>query len=217
MRYVDIVLRPEPGWSSLGREVTDHPSVERRAVHQLTRQDDGTAVILYEVRGPAETIRELMAESPGIIDFEVTDTEDGAVFVYAHIDPTPIVSGLLEIPGQFSVVIDTPLEFTADGGLRLTLVGAEDAVRDVIRVIPDAVNYSVESTGEYRPSAERLFDELTQRQQEILLAALRMGYYEQPRDATYEEIADEVGATRTTIGEHLRKAERAVVTGVVPE
>lgn len=215
MRYVDLVLRPDPGWSPFGRVVEDDPDVTREAVHQLNLMEDDTAVMLYELSGEAGYIEGLLGEHFDAIAYE-TSRVDGNVLVYAHIQPTPLVQGLLQIPQSFSIVIDTPIEFTPDGGLKLTLVGEEGAIGDVMGAIPDAVNYTVEGTGDYAPGAERLFSELTDRQQEILVTALEMGYYERPRRATYEDIADTVGCTRTTVGEHLRKAEQKVLTGVVP-
>lgn len=45
---------------------------------------------------------------------------------------------------------------------------------------------------------------------------LEPGYYEEPRETTYEEVAERVGCTATTVGEHLRKVEATVLREVVP-
>jgi len=215
MRFADIVVRPDGGWSSFGEAISGDPSVCREAIHQLNLMADGSVVMLYELSGEHERIHEALEEHFEARAYQVSDME-GNVLVYAHHDPNPIVEGLLRIPQQYGIVIDTPMEFTRDGGLRLTLVGDEDDIRDVMGVIPEEVSHTVEKTGSYRPGTERLFAELTERQQEILLTALEMGYYEQPRRATYADIADELGCTKTTVGEHLRKAEEKVLTGIAP-
>lgn len=55
----------------------------------------------------------------------------------------------------------------------------------------------------YNQSAARL----TSRQREVVEHALDSGYFEWPRAVTSEELAEELGISRTTLLEHLRKAE----------
>jgi predicted DNA binding protein len=58
---------------------------------------------------------------------------------------------------------------------------------------------------------ERVFDEsLTDRQRAALRAAYHAGFFEWPRDATGEEIADSLGVSPPTFHQHLRKAEGKV-------
>lgn len=53
---------------------------------------------------------------------------------------------------------------------------------------------------------------LTERQHEALAVAFAAGYFEWPRDATAEEVAEELGVSAATFHYHLRQAERALVT-----
>ncbi|WP_248906157.1 helix-turn-helix domain-containing protein [Halocatena marina] len=53
---------------------------------------------------------------------------------------------------------------------------------------------------------------LTDRQYEVIEYALKMGYFEWPRDITSEELADYFGISRATLLEHLRKAESKLLT-----
>jgi predicted DNA binding protein len=48
---------------------------------------------------------------------------------------------------------------------------------------------------------------LSKRQREVFLLAKDMGYYSWPRETTTREMADELEVTKTTLLEHLRKAE----------
>ena len=45
--------------------------------------------------------------------------------------------------------------------------------------------------------------------------AVEHGYYEIPRRATHEDIADELGCAPSTVDEHLRKAESRILTSLV--
>ena len=53
---------------------------------------------------------------------------------------------------------------------------------------------------------------LSERQSEVISTALRRGYYEWPREIDAETLADELGITHSTFLEHLRKAERALLS-----
>ncbi|WP_255190928.1 helix-turn-helix domain-containing protein [Natronobeatus ordinarius] len=52
---------------------------------------------------------------------------------------------------------------------------------------------------------------LTERQREVLQAALEVNYYETPRRATAADVADHLGCTASTASEHLREAEARVI------
>jgi len=68
------------------------------------------------------------------------------------------------------------------------------------------------------PSAagwQELLSSFPSRQREILNVAFERGYYDIPRETTLEEIADEIGITKTTASNHLRKAERRVIEFLV--
>ncbi|MFC7177483.1 helix-turn-helix domain-containing protein [Halosegnis marinus] len=52
---------------------------------------------------------------------------------------------------------------------------------------------------------------LTDRQFGALEAAFDAGYFEWPRDATAEEVADELDISAATLHYHLRRAERSLV------
>jgi DNA-binding CsgD family transcriptional regulator len=216
MRFVEPVVNPDEGWSGFGQVVADDPGVTREAIHQLELMADGSVVMLYELSGDHDRIHELLDEHFDADASEISEIA-GNLLVYAHHDPSPTVDGLLRIPRELGIVVDTPLEFTRDGGIGLTLVGEEADIRQAIAAVPESVTHTVERTGNYRPDRERLFAELTDRQQEILLTALEMGYYEQPRRATSEELAEQLDCTKTTVGEHLRKAEEKVLTGIAPD
>jgi len=57
---------------------------------------------------------------------------------------------------------------------------------------------------------ERL-EELTDRQREALEAAFRAGYFEWPRDADAEDVAESMDITSPTLHSHLRKAQKTLL------
>jgi len=58
---------------------------------------------------------------------------------------------------------------------------------------------------------------LTDRQQELLLTAVELGYYDVPRRFTLTEVADHVGIAKSTCSETLQRVERTVVREFVDD
>ena len=58
---------------------------------------------------------------------------------------------------------------------------------------------------------------LTERQRAALSAAFHAGYFEWPRDATAEQVAESLDISGPTLHQHLRKAQRKVFGAVVDE
>ncbi|GAB7018559.1 bacterio-opsin activator domain-containing protein [Halostagnicola bangensis] len=103
-----------------------------------------------------------------------------------------------------------------NGRARLTLEIPRSAdVRSVIEAIEDRYDGTDvisfqhrEPGGETRQEfAARLEEELTERQFAAIQRAYLGGYFEWPRPATGEELAESLGVSRPTFHEHLRNAE----------
>lgn len=73
---------------------------------------------------------------------------------------------------------------------------------------------SQEFRREITPSSaewQELLSSIPNRQRELLNLALEEGYFDIPRQITLEELAEEMGITKTTASNHLRKAEQQVM------
>jgi len=57
--------------------------------------------------------------------------------------------------------------------------------------------------------------DLTARQAAVLRAAVEAGYYDRPRETTTAELADRFGLARSTLEEHLRRAEGKVARAAI--
>jgi predicted DNA binding protein len=72
---------------------------------------------------------------------------------------------------------------------------------------------STADTVEHVDVINRLFDDsLSARQREAILTAARHGYYQWPRAASADDIADEMNISSPTFLEHLRTAEQKVMS-----
>ena len=214
MRYATVVIADdEGGLQPADAALTADPAVTRDAIHQVNLLSDDTCVSLYGVHGTLDRATEILAAQPDVIGHDVSGDREG--LAYIHVRPTETVYRLLSTVQDNEIVLETPIDCLDDGGVRVTLVGDDAVIQRVVGEVPDSLRLDLEGIGDYHPDSDELFSVLTERQQEILAAAVEAGYYREPREATHEDVARAVGVSAGTVGEHLRKVEGKVLSSLV--
>lgn len=135
-------------------------------------------------------------------------------------------------PGRFEYLLETEAPccqesldeceggfFVKDGpilsetGIEFTVVATQETLRlfDVGDVDSVACECEVLSLTEYTGRRDPL-DTLTERQRTVLETAYAIGYYAVPRRISSDELAADLGLEKSTVLEHLRRAERNVLS-----
>jgi predicted DNA binding protein len=101
-----------------------------------------------------------------------------------------------------------------DGNLRITLLGQLDSLRD----FGDAasvfkIKYKIIKIAKF--GEESVLSTLTPKQRKILRTAYELGYFETPKRVTLERISAILGLNKSTVMEHLRKAEKRILDAVL--
>ncbi len=213
MRYITFVAYPQGGGiNRLDRRVNEL-DLEYRATHRMELLDDDTVAMFAEGRGDIAGLRDLLEASPEVVEFSLSG-DDSGFFSYTRYGADELTRLLLEDRRKSSSLMDMPVEHTDDGGLRVTYIGTEAAFTEAVSNQPDGVRIEVERTGPYTPTSRHVISQLTDRQREVLSAATDLGYYQEPRNTTYKDIAEATGLSETTVGEHLRKIEAIVFSSL---
>lgn len=97
------------------------------------------------------------------------------------------------------------LSFTADTENMKKLL-------DNIKIIGRVKNISFQPA-EF--SEQNMLSCLTERQKEVITTAQKNGYYEVPRKVTTEELSKKLGISTATVLEHLRKAEKRIISNIL--
>ena len=184
----------------------------QEAIQYLNLLDDRTAVGVARFRGDADRLATIEDEIPAIRSCTVTGGETW--LAYMHYEPAEFETTLLERIDTEAISNDWPMRETADG-LEVTLFGEDAVLQQLIAGFPDEVDVTLERAGEYQPRMSDPAGQLTDRQIEILRTALAAGYYDVPRRATQRDLAAELGLSRGTIGEHLRRAEAKTIRSIL--
>lgn len=188
---------PEGMWV---REVSERfPTATFRLLAGI-RTDEG-ATELGEVRTDDPTaVEAAIRDHPAITRYERLESADGRLLAKYVSTQTGLYEFLesMGFPPQFPATV-------RDGRYELSLTGtpAEFArVRDQL----DEVGYRYEllSKTTHGGRGEAL---LTDRQTEVLSAALRRGYLDVPRRCTLAELADHLGVDKSSVSETLRRGQ----------
>lgn len=200
------------------------PSEATNAVHRAVQTTDelGEAVLLsggidptdptelFTIAGEASAVESTLADREAIRDFDVTTVEQSLTYVYVREREQNAAGQQFQQAFTAGTLVATlPIRFRPDGAVEFTVVGASEDLRSAVETAGELAEVTVLSVGEgWDGDAGQ---KLTGRQREVVRVASELGYYENPRGATQEEVAKELGVASSTVAEHLRKAESKLV------
>ncbi|WP_276257874.1 helix-turn-helix domain-containing protein [Haloglomus litoreum] len=155
-----------------------------------------TGIVLVRLERPVAAGR-LDALDPVVWWERLPESGDGATYLCELRIP--------ELPEQ--EVITRDVRGMDERGIQVAIVGSQaDISRGVERLDEVGVDARVERFADYQgPSAP--LDALTARQREVVRTAHELGYYDVPREATADDIAERLDLDPSTVGEHLRRAQ----------
>jgi len=184
-------------------EILGHLSVTNKGITQLSE-------IKLREHASLEDISKLQY-------FEVIDKyeedEDGILVSLLCTHPLAIMG--IEMA---NIHLQTPYKLCSEMGMELRISGISDSVRKLVSVVrelmpPDKI--SVQSIkGDI---GNGWTDELTDRQKEIISYAAYRGYYGTESKTTLKDLADELGMARSTLGEHIQRAESMILRKAIED
>ncbi|HNX16773.1 MAG TPA: helix-turn-helix domain-containing protein [Methanoregula sp.] len=107
--------------------------------------------------------------------------------------------------------IEHPIVFENDS-LTFSMAGEPEDLNTFVKDAADkGWGLEVLSVSEYNPHVSGIMDVLTPRQKEIMLESYRLGFFDHPRRINAGELAEKMGMHKTTLLEHIRKAEKRLI------
>ncbi|MFD1589444.1 PAS domain S-box protein [Halorientalis brevis] len=193
----------------------DHPTETSGRItldHAVPVEDSEFLVYGTATPDAVETVRSLVETVPHWEAVTVHSEDDPVRFEVRTVDP-PVLSVVASRGGYFDRAV------IEDGDFRMTIHLTPNVdVRELIDVV-EATYPGAEmlrrrqisrAPDDPNSAHRRLLADLTDRQRATLEAAYHAGFFEWPRDAAGEDVADSLGIASPTFHQHLRKAERKV-------
>lgn len=191
---------PERIW--LGRVTREHPDTRIRVLAAIP--DGVSGVGLVEVEGPGtDAVLRVMRDEDDITTLEPLQHGEGNALVqFETSDP------LLLMPARDSGV---PLEMPFDVVNGAVTWEVTASTEQLSKLGEQLDRFGISFTVVYVRQESERGKLLTDRQQDLLEAAVEAGYYDTPRDSSLTELADEVGIAKSTCSSTLHRAEETVV------
>jgi len=171
---------------------------------------------LHRIEGDLAAARRLLAETAVVESVTVNHIGESTGYLLLQFDPSKAVFAerLFDLLAASALVVITPAVYR-EGTVYLQLVGENTAIQAVMDHLPPGLDVAVQEISGTVPPQETAVEGLSDRQYEALRVALEIGYYDQPRQATHEDVADRLGCAPSTASEHLRKAEAALARAAI--
>lgn len=214
MRYLRVSLEFSPETRHPMHDfLVTHPEMDREELWTWRFVGERPA-LLFRVVGPSGPYRDRIRDVETVADFTLTPADEDSTWAFVHAEPTSEEWDWILAFARESVVVVPPVVYTDAGSAVFEVLGDPDDLRALLVALPDGVDTTVERVGGFDPRRSP-GAALTERQREVVAAAVDLGYYDVPREATLAEVADELDIAGSTVSTHLRKAEAAVVREAV--
>ena len=187
----------------------------------ITPADDGvvTCFLVVEDADPEAVLGSVAALDAVASARLVSEEADGTLFELGLTDAAAVVT-LVELGAKVESFVATGgegrlvIRAPAGSDLRTFTLGVQSPFPDVSVVAKREIDNEVQSTSSFRRQLE---EKLTDRQRDVMEAALASGYFEWPRGSTAEEVASSLGIAAPTFHEHLRAGERKLIESFFAE
>lgn len=175
-------------------------------LHYLRFDVDGVVAIVRFRPKPGVGL-DLKGEH-GIRDFRILWSDGNEHVAYIELVPRAWDA----LPQDGGSVHLVPIRLQGDR-LRVGLLGDERSLqRAVAQLRANGLTFRIVSIANARFEANSPLSELTERQRQVLLAAYRHGYYACPRKTNSEQLGRILQLDKSTVAEHLRKAEERLLS-----
>lgn len=190
------------------------PFVERATALQWNLTDEGFGILHY-VEGDAGAFEDRVREIPEVLAYDVEPIDDRRFYAYIRDASTEELRELFAPIRRGGLVVVPPIRYHQDGTVSLSLFGPAEEIQAGIEAVPDPITVQVDAVGGLGHAVGGAETVLSPRQREAATAALELGYYEIPREASHQDVARVIDCAPSTAAEHLRKAEAKILKTVL--
>lgn len=215
MKRIRVVATPDPDVAPRAfRLLADSDASDETRLLEWNLGGEIGPTMLFSVDGADADIDRVLLEGDAVHRAELTPMDDGRAVLLLTLVPenVPMVGRLFEAFTRSGLVVETPVVYR-EGSVRATFVGESRALQSLLDSFPPEVAVDVQQVGTFGGSGTAAA--LSDRQRQAVEVGIELGYYDVPRGATHEDVADRLGCAPSTASEHLQKAEAKLVRAAI--
>jgi DNA-binding CsgD family transcriptional regulator len=117
------------------------------------------------------------------------------------------------------MLMASPPDFLDVDRMKVEMIGKENEIKKLLHYTNKWGDNSFKILGltSIDTKGPSLLSKLTPRQRQTLLTAYALGYYDVPRRISSDELSRHLNVDKSTIVEHLRKAEKKLIDSIIAE
>lgn len=200
------ITLPEQVW--VAEISTDYPETTFQVLGAVPGAESGFALV--RVTGPtARDVVDAMNDHPQITELTLAQWSETEATV--HFETTAPL--LLFSSRDSGMPIELPVEIS-DGEATVEVTGSRDRLAELAEQLENfGLQYQIENVSERLHESQLLSD----RQLEVVSAAVDHGYYDTPRQCSLTELADHLDIAKSTCSETLHRAEGSIIKRFVAD
>ncbi|AFZ71483.1 helix-turn-helix domain-containing protein [Natronobacterium gregoryi] len=200
------VTLPEQVW--VQQVSSAYPAATFRVLAAVPGSDSGFALVRVTGSDVPDVIDD-MDGHPQITELTLAQWSEKEATV--HFETTAPL--LLFSSRESGMPIELPVEIS-DGEATIEVTGSRDRLAGLAEQLENfGLQYRIENVHERLHGTQLL----SERQLEVVVAAVEEGYYDTPRECSLTELADHLDIAKSTCSETLHRAEEAIVKRFVDD
>lgn len=176
----------------------------------FSKGPEGT--FIYRMVGSPDDIVPRLREQDTVIQVEASPSQQNhfGLMVHNKVSQDNLLYRLKHHP----VILDTPIELQTGYLARFRITAPDEVIDVVYDHLKTEDGVRLEKIGYCRPAQNDPLQILTERQVEILQAAVKGGYYDIPRKMSTEDLGSMFNISSQVASEHIRKIEAKIIDQV---
>ena len=202
--------------SKFGLEMRPYQKIKSLEFLHFLRQDPKEFAVIsrIEFKDDSSKIKDMLAGGL-LAEVQLLEQEKSRTYT-VFLKGGPSLSSIIDSLGVGGYLFP-PLEISGSK-LTFSFLGSAKQVGEFIKKITAlGIRNRVVLLTEANFSPDSPLNKLTEKQREVLIAAYKLGYYDIPRRINSEKLAKKLNIGSSTLGEHLRKAERRLLMHILAE
>jgi hypothetical protein len=204
---------------SMMKKFVDIDMIESAELLDILKVDlqKGYKIILVKMKmKPGHTIKDLVDSGSVDILSRVAEDEESITCLMKGNPPMHLFSKIGPITEKFNanVIWDVPSRMNGRTVV-LSAIGDEEDLNRIAKACKLLGSIDQISFSKTFLQGIDMLQCLTDKQKEIIIKAKQQGYYEYPRKISSDHLSQQIGLSKTTTIEHLRKAENRLMSEIL--